>query len=143
MAIKNKYSDILYLPHHVSATHPQMPMSDRAAQFSPFAALSGFGSAVTEAGRLVDGRVELSVDVREALDMRLAILRDCAGLAPKCYFTYFVADEKKEGGAYLTCRGVVKKVDEVARLVILKDDTKLPIDDIVDISGDVFSKVEQ
>jgi hypothetical protein len=143
MAIKNKYSDILYLPHHVSATHPQMPMSDRAAQFSPFAALSGFGSAVTEAGRLVDGRVELSVDVREALDMRLAILRDCESFVPECCFTYFVADEKKEGGAYLTCRGVVKKVDEVARLVILKDDTKLPIDDIVDISGDVFSKVEQ
>lgn len=136
------YDDILYLPHPVSGRHPQMPLSDRAAQFMPFAALAGHGEAVRETARLTDCRVELDEGQREKLDRRLLLLlqamEESHGLEPEIAVTYFKPDGKKEGGAYVSVYGQVKKVDGYRRLILLKDGTALPMDEIISMEGDVF-----
>lgn len=110
--IQNLYQEIIDLPHHVSKTHPQMPMSDRAAQFSPFAALTGYNSAIRETGRLTEERIELDEEALMALNMRYQLLIDSLKECPEVRITYFKPDERKSGGAYLTITGVVKKVDD-------------------------------
>lgn len=93
--MKDPYEDIIHLPHHVSATRPQMPMSDRAAQFSPFAALTGYDAAIKETGRLTDERIELGEEVRDALNLKQQYLQDVIADQPKISITYFVPDKKK------------------------------------------------
>ena len=131
--MKSKYDEIINLPHHVSRTRPQMPMADRAAQFAPFAALTGYGDAVKETGRLTDERIELGESELDALNVKLARLREHLADAPEVTFTYFKPDERKAGGAYLTTRGVVKKIDDYERVIVLRDGTRLPLDDILDM----------
>lgn len=142
---KTEYDDILYLPHPVSRRHPQMPLSDRAAQFAPFAALTGHEDAVRETARLTDSRVELTEEQREALDQRLALLlqamRENPGLEAEITFTCFRPDEKKDGGAYVSVSGQVKRVDGYRRVILLKDGTSLPMDEIVGMEGEVFGEV--
>ena len=137
-----KYDSIINLPHHVSKTRLPMPLSDRAAQFAPFAALTGYDSAIRETGRLTDERVELDEGALTELDMRFQLLKDRLDEFPEVTFTYFRPDGRKAGGAYLTATGVVKKMDEFERLIVLQDGTKLPMDEIVDIRGDVFGTLE-
>lgn len=141
-----KYDDILYLPHPVSRRHPQMPLSDRAAQFAPFAALTGHEDAVREAARLTDSRVELTEGQREELDRRLSLLlqamREAPGSEPEITVTYFRADENKEGGAYVSVCSRVKKVDGYRRVILLEDGTSLPMDDIVGMEGEVFGEID-
>lgn len=86
------------LPHHVSKTRPQMPMSDRAAQFAPFAALTGYDAAIKETGRLTDERIELDVEALSALDMKYQLLMEAHDEAPEVTITYFQPDERKAGG---------------------------------------------
>ena len=95
------YDDIINLPHHVSTRHPQMSMYDRAAQFSPFAALTGYDDAIQETGRLTEQKIELDEETLEKLDERFQILQEHLGEQPEVRFTYFKPDERKEGGAYL------------------------------------------
>ena len=102
MHTNNKYDSIMNLPHHVSKTRPQMPMSDRAAQFAPFAALTGYDSAIKETGRLTDERIELDEEALSALDMKYQLLMDTFDEAPEVTITYFQPDERKAGGKYLT-----------------------------------------
>lgn len=137
----HKYDDIIDLPHHVSATRPRMSMIDRAAQFSPFAALTGYDAAIKETGRLTDRRIELSEDERIVLDRKQQILLDHICDRPEVTITYFVPDERKSGGAYVTVTGQVKKVDEFERLLILTDGTKIPLDDILDIGSELFNNI--
>ena len=137
-----EYDDIINLPHHVSATRPRMSMIDRAAQFSPFAALTGYDAAIKETGRLTDERIELSDESRAALDRKQQLLMDNLADRPEVSVTYFVPDERKSGGAYITVTGQVKKVDEFERLLILIDSTKIPLDEIHDLSGELFSVLE-
>ena len=99
-----KYDDIIHLPHHVSATRPRMPMLDRAAQFSPFVALTGYEAAVRETARLTDQRVELDESAKAELDRKLRLLLSLPG-QPEASITYFRPDERKEGGAYETVTG--------------------------------------
>lgn len=106
------YNDILHLPHHVSTKHPTMPMSDRAAQFSPFAALTGHSDAIQETERLTGERVELSEEAKTLLDQKQQYLASLD--RPELTVTYFVADTKKEGGAYVSTNGILKKIDELA-----------------------------
>ena len=106
MRTSNKYDEILSLPHHVSKTRPQMPMSDRAAQFAPFAALTGYDSAIKETGRLTDERIELDEEALTALDMKYQLLMDALNEAPKVTITYFQPDERKAGGKYASQVGV-------------------------------------
>ena len=106
MRTSNKYDEILSLPHHVSKTRPQMPMSDRAAQFAPFAALTGYDSAIKETGRQTDERIELDEEALTALDIRYQLLMDALNEAPKVTITYFQPDERKAGGKYASQVGV-------------------------------------
>ena len=132
------YDDIINLPHHVSATRPQMSMIDRAAQFSPFAALTGYDAAIKETGRLTDEKIEMDEDRKAALDMKQAYLIEMIDEQPEISITYFLPDAKKSGGAYVTVSGNLKRFDEYERLLILTDGKKIPMDDIADIESDLF-----
>ena len=129
----HRYDDIIDLPHHVSKTHPQMPRTARAAQFSPFAALSGYGDAVSEAARYTESRPELSEDERSELDWRLGMVQQRSPDAPEVTVAYFVEDMHKEGGAHKVVRGAVAKVDPDARCLVMRSGESIPIDDIVAI----------
>ena len=132
------YEDILNLPHHVSKTRPQMSMLDREAQFSPFAALTGYDDAIKETGRLTDEKIEMDEDRKAALDMKQAYLIEMIDEQPEISITYFLPDAKKSGGAYVTVTGNLKRFDEYERLLILTDGKKIPMDDIADIESDLF-----
>ena len=134
------YDDIIDLPHHVSKKHPPMSPLNRAAQFSPFAALTGHGDAVRETERLTDPFVELDEDRKEQLNRRLRLIRD---QNPECEITYFRPDEKKEGGAYVTLRGRIEKIDEYRRQILFTDGQVLPIDQIFSIRGELFQAASQ
>lgn len=128
------YDDIINLPHHVSTVHPQMPIAERAAQFSPFAALTGYEDAVRETGRLTDERIELNEDAREILDENLRMIQERIDEYPVVEVTYFQPDGRKEGGSYLTVTGKIKKIDEYKRAVIMQDGVEISIEEIMNIS---------
>lgn len=136
------YSDIINLPHHVSETRPHMSMLDRAAQFSPFAALTGYDAAVKETARLTDQRTDLDEEMKQNISERLNLIQENLTAAPMVEITYFVPDERKEGGAYCTATGTVKKIDDFQRLVVLTDGTDIPIDEIIKISGAMFRSLD-
>ena len=124
-----RYEDIISLPHPVSAAHPQMSVADRAAQFSPFSALTGYKDAIQETGRFTGARVELYEDAREMLDMRLQNIQarmGKVGEAPPVEITCFQPDIRKDGGVYVTFRGSVKAIDPGKRLLILYKDASGP-----------------
>lgn len=128
--MSGKYDDIINLPHPTSSRHPRMSMADRAAQFSPFAALVGHGAAIEETARLTDQKVELTEEEKTLLDEKLRLLLETGGEGT---FTWFLPDERKDGGAYITATGKVKKIDPLEGRVILKDWTAIPIEDILEI----------
>lgn len=132
------YDDILNLPRHVSRTRPHMTTIDRAAQFSPFAALTGYDTAIKETARLTDERVELDEYMRKALNDRLQIIADQIKEHPEIAITYFQPEAKKDGGAYVAAIGTAKKIDEYERVVIMTDCTEIPIDEIISIDGKIF-----
>ena len=136
------YEDIINLPHHISPTRQQMPMSDRAAQFSPFAALTGYDAAIKETGRLTDERIELDEDALTALDMKYQLLMDALDDKPEVTITYFQPDERKAGGKYVSAVGTVKKVDDFERRITMQDGSKIPMDDVLIIDGEIFSSLE-
>jgi hypothetical protein len=135
------YDDIIDLPHHVSATRPPMAAMDRAAQFSPFAALTGYDAAIRETARLTDERMELDESAKEALNDRLKIIEDRMKEHPEIAITYFQPDAKKDGGAYATAVGTAKKIDEYERIVVMTDGTSIFIDDIISIEGQIFGTI--
>ncbi|MCC8357086.1 MAG: YolD-like family protein [Oscillospiraceae bacterium] len=140
--MKKEYSDIIGLPHHVSENRPHMAMLDRAAQFSPFAALTGYDAAVKETARLTDQRIELDDEMKQRLSERLSLLQENLAETPVVKLTYFVPDARKEGGAYRTVTSRVKRIDVLQRLVVLKDGVDIPIDEIVDVSGAMFRSLD-
>lgn len=129
----NQYEDIIDLPHHQSTKRTRMPRSDRAAQFAPFAALNGYGAAITEAGRLTDMEVELMEGRAEAVDAALRALCQLQGAQPEISVTYFQPDDRKAGGTYRTVRSKLRKFMEYERLLRLWDDTTIPFDDIFEL----------
>ena len=124
------YDDIINLPHPNSAKHPRMSMIDRAAQFSPFAALTGHGAAIEETARLTDRRIELTEEEETVLDEKLRLLLETGG---EGMITYFLPDERKDGGAYVAKLGTIKKIDPLEGRVILTDHTPIHIEDILEI----------
>lgn len=131
-----KYDDIINLPHPVSKTHAPMPRAQRAAQFSPFAALTGYDDAVRETARLTETRVELDRDALDALDRTLHALEERIAadkVRPEAQIRYFVPDERKAGGRYVILRGAVKKIDEYSGVLLLTDGKKIPLGDILSI----------
>lgn len=131
------YDDIIHLPHHVSERHPQMSMYNRAAQFAPFAALTGHNAAITEAARLTEAEQELSESDAEVLNRKLAYLQSLDE-KPTISVTYFVPDDKKEGGSYHTATGIVKSVEPDKGILQFEDGTGIPVIRIKDIDGECF-----
>lgn len=130
------YSDMLDMPHHVSNRHPRMSMDARAAQFAPFAALSGYGEAVDETVRRTDSKIDIDDGLKEVLNSRLLIIKDNIRNKPIVEFTYFIPDKKKSGGMYKTISGKVRKIDDYKHIVIMDDKLEIPIDDIINIRSD-------
>ena len=134
------YEDIVDLPHHSSPVHPRMSRMQRAAQFSPFAALTGYEDAIAESGRRTEGKIELAEDEGALLDERLRLLRGfSAEDAPEVRFTWFVPDRCKPGGAYVSATGRVLRMDSLERSILLDDGTLIPIDDLKSVEGAVFA----
>ena len=134
--MSGKYDDIIHLPHHVSQTHPRMPMHDRAAQFSPFAALTGYGAVIRETGRLTETRPGLDEDARDELNRRLTLLATLLERRPMVTLTYFQPDARKEGGACLTITGIVRKIDEYRRMLFMENGRQIPIHDLLFLDGE-------
>lgn len=133
------YDDIIHLPHHVSSTRPHMSRIDRAAQFQPFRALTGYEDAVRETARQTQARVELTDEEKARLDGILQTLADSLGGRPQVVLTYFQPDKKKTGGAYVTTTGQLKQIDDVDGVLILLDGERIVIEDLLDIQVTVPS----
>lgn len=127
MSKSNKYDKIINLPHHVSSTRPHMSMIDRAAQFSPFAALTGYDAAVKETARLTEQKIELDEYEKAALDQRILLLQEHLKELPEVTITHFVPDEHKDGGKYVSITEAVKKIDTYEKQIVLVDKSKIPI----------------
>lgn len=132
------YDDIIDLPHHVSETHPPMSRADRAAQFSPFAALTGYDAAVRETARVTERRIELDEGVKAELNARLNCILEHLSEHPQVSITYFMPDEKKSGGAYRTVTGAVRKLDGFAKNLTLVDGTVVPVEEMIHVEGNLF-----
>lgn len=139
--MKSPYDDIIDLPHHVSGRHPQMSLYNRAAQFAPFAALSGHDAAIEETARLTEQQRELTQGERDVLSRKLSYLlqRDDSPVVEICYFQ---PDGRKSGGSYRTITGTIKKVDDIGGKLLLTDGTVIPLDAVSDIRSEVFDRAE-
>ena len=133
---RNPYGDMMELPHPVSKTHPQMTRRDRAAQFAPFAALTGYEEAVREAARFTEEKMVLDEDSKEQLDWKLRCLQEKVKEKPTITVTYFLEDEKKKGGKYVTVTGVLKKIDSYTHQFVLESGEEIPLEDIVSLNLD-------
>ena len=131
--MSGKYDDIIDLPHPTSQNHPRMSLYDRAAQFSPFAALPGHSAAIAETGRLTDRRVELDEYEMARVDAELQRLQELLPGGPTASITYFVPDERKNGGSYQTVTGEVKRIDAVTGVIQMTDRREIPIEDVFSI----------
>ena len=131
----SRYDDIIHLPHHVSKTRKPMPMINRAAQFAPFAALTGHDEAIAETAR--------QTTPRQILSRRLTYAIDHIGERSNLTFIYFIPDTLKDGGRNITITGVIRRYDELERTVILETNEILLIDNILSISGGMIEKLQQ
>ncbi len=137
---EDRYAAIRSLPHHESRKHPRMPMEDRAAQFAPFAALTGYDAVIREAERTTDERISQDEELTQLVGVRLRVLQTHLRDAPEVSLTYFEPDGKKAGGAYRTRTGQLRKIDEYERTLILYDGTKIPLENILNIESELFSE---
>ena len=138
----SKYKDIIDLHHHQSLRRPRMAMIDRAAQFSPFVALTGHNDAIIETSRLTDRKIELDEGTKSIINEKIQMISDFLFEKPTVTFTHFEPDIKKEGGTYLNTTGTVKKIDEFKREIILTDGRIILIEHIYDIESDLFKYME-
>ena len=141
MNTENRYDDIINLRHYSSPARPRMSRTNRAAQFTPFAALTGYDAAVTETARLTDKRHELTEDERIMLSEKLHILSENEQDRPIVKITYFLPDSRKSGGSYEAVTGVVRRIDEGEMKVIFVNGTRIDIADICDINGEIFDNI--
>ena len=132
------YDNIIRLPHHVSQNHPQMPLRDRAAQFAPFAALTGYEAVVGETARLTASKRELDAQEAEELNRQLAVVIEHLSERPEVTVEYFVPDERKAGGAYVTVTGRVRHISVPEKTLAMEDGTVIGLEDIAAISGFQF-----
>lgn len=138
----DQYEDILHLPHPVSQTHPRMPREKRAAQFSPFAALTGYDAAIGETGRVTEDFVDLTEERILELNEKLILLRGEIAGRPTVTVSWFRPDEKKSGGGYVTTTGALQKMDDLERTITV-DGRIIPVDRIVEIDSDVIRRKEE
>lgn len=136
MKKKGLYDDIVGLPHYVSPTRSHMSLIDRAAQFSPFAALTGYDAAIQETGRLTVCKIEVDDTVKAQLDLKLRLLAERIVERPEVTITYFQPDDRKEGGAYITYSGRIKKIDPLEASVTMLDGVVIPIESIIEVESE-------
>ena len=139
---KHQYDDIINLQHHVSGNRVHMTVFDRAAQFSPFAAVVGYDGAIKETARLTDHRIELDEAEKTILDEKLRIVQEQLSRQQEIELVFFRPDEMKSGGAYITVIGTVKKIEVYEHTVVLQNGTRIPIEEIVNITGEIFQVVD-
>lgn len=131
--MSGKYDDIIGMPHHTSPRHPRMSLRDRAAQFAPFSALTGYGDTIDETARLTDGRIELTEDAKALLDLKQRLLQERIDGQPEIAVTYFVADPKKAGGRYQTVKGRLLRIDSVEKTLVFTDGRRIEFGDVLSI----------
>ena len=139
MMKEDNYEDIINLPHHTSKKYPRMSLEARSAQFAPFAALTGYDEVLIETARLTNERIEIDETIKVIIDSKLQIIKEHIKEMPLITFMYFVPDSKKDGGKYVTVTGNVKKIDEYRNGIVLENKTEIPIDEIIDINGDIVN----
>lgn len=139
---EDNYEDIINLPHPISKRHPQMDISQRAAQFAPFAALTGYEENIKESARLTDKRIEIDEELKVILNNKIQLIIEYIKEKPEITFTYFIYDNKKSGGKYVNITGIVKKIDTIEEYIILTDKTKIPIKEIININGKIFENYQ-
>lgn len=135
-----EYEDIIDLPPHVSRKRPKMSIMNRAAQFAPFAALTGHEAAVKETARQTQEKIQLDQYIKDGLNNKLQIIDDQLKEHPEIEITYFQPDQKKDGGVYTTSIGIVKKIDKYEKLVVMEEGTTIYLDHIIKIEGDIFAE---
>lgn len=131
------FSDIINLPHHQSRRHPQMSMKERAAQFAPFAALTGYGSAISEVARLTEEQVPIGDDDNDRLNRLVTHIADRISEQPSVTIVYFKPDSRKQGGSYETITGRLKRIDDYEQQLVMLDGTAIPFENIMDISQNI------
>lgn len=135
----SRYDDIINRKYEGSTTHTKMSLENRAAQFAPFAALTGHDAAINETARLTSEKIELSIDEQRVLSEKLNIILERIEERPTLTFLVFQADAVKTGGRYVETRGVIKKFDEYGKAIILTDNSVIKIEDVVSIDGEIFN----
>ena len=133
MKYNGEYDDIINMPHHVSKKHPPMSKEIRAAQFAPFAALTGYDDQVKETARLTNERKEIAEGLKLVINEKIKKIQAEIHLKPEIEVTYFIPDLKKQGGKYVTVKGNVRKVDEYRQLIIFEDKREIPVQEIIEI----------
>lgn len=134
----DKYDDIIDLPCPTSSKHPRMSLMNRAAQFSPFAALTGHDAAIAETARMTDRKIELSEDAKDILDEKISFLLNVIEAAPEITVTHFIRDKRKTGGAYVAYTGRLRLIDGIKRKLFFTDSTEISIDNVYDIDCELF-----
>lgn len=132
------YEDIINLEHHTSKKHPNMSITDRAAQFSPFAALTGHEEALKETERLTDYKIELEDELKDRLDEKIKIIIDKIEQKPEITITYYIPDEKKSGGKYAEETGCIVKIDSINGNIYMDNGKKIKVEDIIDLDSNIF-----
>ena len=140
--MSERYQDIIDLPHHVSPKRQAMSLSDRAAQFAPFSALTGYDDVIIETGRLTDCEIDQIDDMRELLDLKQRYLAEIIESTPEITVTFFVDDTRKSGGAYRTVTGCLKRIEEHERVLLFTDGNRIPMDRILRIDSPILGDME-
>lgn len=135
-----KYDEIINLSRPKSK-HPQMTLEQRSAQFAPFAALTGYEGQIKETARLTDKRLELDEEAKSILDTKIQIIKEKIAQQPQIEITYFVPDNKKDGGRYETVNSIIRKIDEYYNKIIMNNGISIDIGEIIDIQGDIFNNI--
>lgn len=135
---RNNYDDIIDLPRHVSKVHPQMSISDRAAQFAPFSALTGYKDAIIEVDRYTQEFIELDDSEKEVIGQKLYILNEHKKENIQIEITYFDPDKKKKGGIYKKVQSVFKCYDELKDMIVLENNVKILVKYIIELKSDIF-----
>lgn len=139
----SRYDDIIGLPHHVSEKRKRMSPMERAAQFSPFQALTGFGDRISEEERLTDRRPELSESEKEEMDLKIRMLMETVPETVTVSIVWFRNDIKKAGGSFQTYTGGIKKIDPYERVIVTSDLSRISTDDVISIDSELFSALEE
>lgn len=136
-----KYDTIISLPYNGVKKHTKMTLEERSAQFAPFAALTGYDGQIKEKARLTNKRIEISEDIKTLLDTKIQIICENISNNLKVEITYFVPDNKKDGGEYVSVIGTVREIDNFNRVIVMENNIRIPIYEIIDINSEIFNNI--